>query len=461
MLLTRFQMLALLLFCLLLSCGAGGDDDSDTDHPEEDDDDSSGDDDVANDDDDTATPEPECDPSLLPIVFVHGFLEDGDAFSAQEMRFASNGFCTEQIHAYDWNTLIGFETEHERLAIFIDNILEKSGASQVDLMGHSMGGGVCFDYLTDAENASRVAHYVHVAAYAYGEVPNQVPALNLSSEGDTMMGPGEIPGARNVIFDDLDHLQVSTSPESFAEMFDFLRDGQAPATSEILPEESILVSGRTVVFGFNDAVSGMEIQVYEVDPVDGQRIGDSPTATFQSGPFGYWGPFEAEPEAFYEFLCLDPAGVFPPVHYYREPFKRSSRLVYFRVFPAPDTLAGMIFRVLPFRDEYSLFAWLGVNRAVIAGRDQLSINGIEIADMEMADPENTTLAIFFFDANFNGVSDEQAAGGIYAVIPFVRFYDLLIGTVADEPIRYLFNGRPLTVRNWKSRSEGVSIAVFE
>jgi len=457
-----------LIFLLVLSLSSVGCGETDSDESDSDDDATPADDDNddtdqpdpggTDDDDDEA---PECDNTRRPLVFAHGFLEDGDAFSTQAMRFASNGYCLDRIFTFDWNTLWNFDAQPPLLEKFIDEALALTGADQVDLMGHSMGGALSYYYLQDEKNVSKVAHYANLASFTMGENPPDLPIINISSEGDTMAGVSEISGAENVEIDGLDHLQVATSEQTFAHLFRFFNDGEQAGTTQVQPEEAIELSGKAVVIALNSPVAKMEIQVFAFDPETGERQSPQPIATVTTDAQGAWGPIDAQPGVSYEFVCLDPAGILPPVHYYREPFPRSNNKIYFRVLPDGESMLGRLLGFAPFNDNYALLAWLNVNQAVIAGRDTFFVNGIDLATDAIADPENTTLGVFFFDANFNGVSDEAPAGGIFSSIIFLRFFDLLIGTETYDPIVFEFNGRTIAVPNWKSRTEGVSIAVFE
>jgi len=453
---TRLRRLLAAMVLGLLVFASACDEDSTTD----DDQVAGDDDDDNNDDDDDNDAEPPCDADRTPIVFVHGFLENGDAFAAQTMRFASNGYCRDRIFTMDYNTLGDYAVGVRMLAGTIDAVLDATGAAQVDLLGHSMGGAVCYDYLADAEQAAKVAHYVHVAAGSEADVPAGVPVLNLSSRSDTILGAAEIPGARNVVFDDLDHLQVVTVAESFAEMYPFFNDGEEPTAADIVPEEPILLSGRAAVLAVNTPAPNWRIAIYPVDPATGARSTAEPAAMLTTDAQGYWGEFQAEAATYYEFVCLDPDDMFPPVHYYREPFVRPDNKVYFRVFPAPDSPLGLVFRLFPFNDDIALFAWLGLNRAVVAGRDTLTIDEANLATPGLADPANTTLVIGFFDGNFNGRSDWAPLGGFFASFPFVAAFDLRVPADQDWPQTFVFNGRPMTIRNWPSRTSGVSIAHF-
>src|SRR5262245_35591583 len=106
-----------------------------------------------------------CKDSLPPVVMMHGFLASGDTYAKHVMRFTSNGYCGDRLFAYDWNTLAG-TNDVNRLDAFIDDVLQQTGATQVDLMGHSAGGGLGYEYLNDAAHAAKVAHYVHLASGA-------------------------------------------------------------------------------------------------------------------------------------------------------------------------------------------------------------------------------------------------------------------------------------------------------
>lgn len=467
---------SILLLCLLIafsfaqiSCNEDEQNDTDDvngpddDNIDDDIDDDVSDDDVSDDDisDDDDDDEPPCDPSTTPIVFAHGMLEVGDAFASQSMRFAANGYCLDRIFAFDWDTITGLYDSLAKLEEFIDQVLTETGAVQVNLVGHSMGGWLGYEYCDQPANSGKVAHYVQLASGGADSLPGDVPTLNISSADDRIIGSTEVIGAENIELSGTDHLQVATSAEAFQHMYRFFHNGEEPATTEMTPTENVTLAGRIVVFGMNDPAPGHELSVYPVNPETGERLSNSPTAAFVADANGYWGPFNAEPGRHYEYVVTDPEGDWPPLHYYREPPPRSCSLVYFRAFPPPWSLLGLAFRLLPYNDEHALLAHLTVNQAVIADRDTLFVDGYDLATGEIASPEATTIAVFYFDANFNGVSDGRMAGGLYAAFPFIKVFDLKIDASAPRTIPLVFNGRSNSVLNWKSASEGITIAVFE
>ncbi len=455
-------ILCLLCAAFLPCCFSCGDDDSSASSGQADNGDPLDDDDSADDDadDDLDNDEPACDESFTPIVFVHGILEDGDAFSTQTMRFASNGYCIDRIYCFDWNALGDVGDKPRDLAEFIDSVLEETGAARVNLIGHSVGAELTVAYLNRPENAQKISHYAQIAALPCLDIPAGFEALNISSQDDAAVGACELSDTPNVTLSDIDHLQTATSPEVFQTLYEFF-NGKAPQTTDITPQKPIELSGRAVVFGMNAPVSGVQIQIWQCDPETGERLFKNPSGVFFSDDDGRWGVFDAAPGAYYEFACLDPAEFWPPMHYYREPFARSNNNVYFRVYPKSDSALGLVFRALPLSDAWASFSWMNINRSVMLGRDTLSVNGIDLSTPAIADAALTTLVIVFGDANGNGVSDENALAGPLAEVDFVRFFDLLIASDPYIPIRFEFNGRAMAVPNWKARTQGLSVAVFE
>ena len=401
------------------------------------------------------------DRDATPIVFAHGALEVGDAFANQSMRFAANGYPLDRIYAYDWNTLGNFDESLAGLTAFVDRVLDETGADRIDLIGHSMGTALSAAYLEEPAHADKVAHYANIAGFSGDAPPGGVPTLTISSGGDRVVGISSITGARNEVVPDQDHLQVATSPETFAHLYRFFKDGESPRTVEMEPTGEMVLSGRMVTFAENQPAPGLELRVFPVDPATGERLTLAPVATFVSDSEGNWGPFDAVPGGHYEYEILDDSPFLRPLHYYREPLPRSCRLVYFRVFPPLLSPAGLALALLPYDDDTALFATLNMNRATIAGRDTLFVDGIEISTPEITPAEKSALAIFFFDANSNGESEGEAGGGILGSIVFFQIVDLIVETDRPRAVPMRFNGRTLAVRNWKSDSEGVTIAVFE
>jgi pimeloyl-ACP methyl ester carboxylesterase len=378
------------------------------------------------------------------------------------MRFASNGYCLDRIFAFDWNT-VGFASidgELARLGTFIDEVLARTGAGQVNLIGHSMGTFLSQSYLeADPANAAKVAHYVSLAGMGASQPPGGVPSMAISSPDDHIAGTSSVDGGENVILPGLDHLQVATSPETFRNLYRFFNRGQEPGTLEMQPTAERILSGRLLTFAENQPEADVAMSIYPVDSLTGERLHPDPVATFVCGADGVWGPFAAAPGQHYEYEIVQPDPYWKPVHYYREPLPRSCDLVYFRIFPPPATIYGCVLGWLVNLDpEAMVLASLNLNQAVIDTRDTLLVGGYDISVPEVADPDRTTIAIFY--TVFPGTPEGQAPGFNSALI-FIQGFDLVVDTSTPATVPIEFNGRQVPVRNWKSGTDGVTIAVFE
>ncbi|HEX2576633.1 MAG TPA: hypothetical protein VHK88_09825, partial [Aquihabitans sp.] len=124
--------------------------------------------------------------TVRPMIFVHGFLGSGQQFEAQALRFASNGFPADHIELFEHNSLEypgSREEVWQRLDQLVETLQARSGAEQVDLLGHSQGTGLVQGYLaSDPARAEDVARYVNLDGGSGGAVPDGVEALAVWGE---------------------------------------------------------------------------------------------------------------------------------------------------------------------------------------------------------------------------------------------------------------------------------------
>src|SRR6201987_4930929 len=90
-----------------------------------------------------------------PVLFVHGVESAGSNFASQEMRFESNGYPHAWVEALDYNSLgAAAENYNGEVEEQIEGALaapkQRSGASQVDVVGHSEGTKVMYHYLAES-----------------------------------------------------------------------------------------------------------------------------------------------------------------------------------------------------------------------------------------------------------------------------------------------------------------------
>src|SRR5438093_5261161 len=260
-----------------------------------------------------------------PILFVHGFEGSGAQFESQAMRFESNGYAATWIDEVDYNSTqaVGDKSEvDQQIDEAIAALKQLTGKSQVDVVAHSLGTSVMYDYLTNGEMAAQrranVAHYINV------DGQNQNPGVPTLAVWAGRGTPGRsMDGAENVTIPDQTHVQTCTSAESFVQYYAFLT-GHRPR-SDIVPQSgSIKIAGKALNFPENSGLSGGTVQIWQVND-SGQRTGAAPVASLPitdgSTGGGAWGPVSVTPGQRYEFALVQTG--LPTLHIYYQPFVRS------------------------------------------------------------------------------------------------------------------------------------------
>jgi len=328
----------------------------------------------------------------IPIVFVHGNGDSAALWQTTLWRFESNGYDPARLFAIDMRHPAAprADTVPEanrsttadqaaQLAGFVARILIETGAGRVVLVGNSRGGNTIRHYLKHGGGDGHVALAILCGAPNHGTFVSDealdsewngrgrfLQRLNAGSEVQAgvrfvtirsdrndkyaqpslgtagtngAMGAGHdspaLDGAENIVLDGLDHREVAYHPRAFREMYQAVT-GHPPASPTIAPEPRPVLDGMVSGFANGDAtnlpVAGADVAVYEVDPETGARRG--PPAHETTTRFdGRWGPFDASPTAYYEFIVR--ADGYPTLHVFRTPFPRSSRYVHLRMQPIP------------------------------------------------------------------------------------------------------------------------------
>jgi pimeloyl-ACP methyl ester carboxylesterase len=365
-----------------------------------------------------------------PVIFVHGGSGSGAQFESQAMRFTSNGYPADRIAVleYDSSSISDILPEvHDRLDALIADLQASTGRDQVDLLGHSLGTFVSQSYLESPARAANVAHYVNIDGRPADALPGGVPTLALWAGAVDRPVQPEVVGAINVTIPDQEHIEVATSEEAFAEMYAFFR-GHPPKTTKIVPELRPEVSGRATLFPENEGLDGAVLDIWLVNGHTGERIGSHPRASYDIGPDGHWGPFEAWYGLHYEF-ALQREGR-PSLNYFYEPFIRSDGLVRLNAalglepfLEASDAHASIT--VVRFKEFWG-------DRG--AQNDVLAIDGTDVINPITA-PSGAvgaaSSAFFLFDVGSDGVSDVTSVPFPFPFVGFLTGADLFIPT--DPP----------------------------
>lgn len=400
---------------------------------------------------------------LRPVIFVHGSTGSGAQFETQAKRLTSNGYPPEYIALHEYDSAFGVETMEDvytRLDQRIADLLEETGADQVDLLGHSLGTRLMQTYLRSSpERAAAVAHYVNLDGFPSSGLPGGVPTLALWGRGDPNR---EIGGATNLYLENQTHTQTVTSTRTFEAIYEFF-NGEAPDTTRLTPEKDVELAGRAIIFPQNTGVEAGELEIYEVDPATGERRNDQPDATYPLQGDGGWGPFEGDGRKFYEFTIVREGAA--THHLYFEPFTRSDYWI--RLLTSP--VEGGIGALLNVSDQHSGMVivrykeWWGDQ-----GRrsDKLEINGVDILNPANSPIDKRAIGVFAFDEETDGSTDLTAPIPNFAELPFITGVDLFIpgSDPPNETISVVSTPRggrgkveTVNVPNWRSSTDRISV----
>ncbi len=203
----------------------------------------------------------------------------------------------------------------------------------------------------------------------------------------------ELRGATNLVLTGLDHREVAFHQRTFRELYRVVTGAETAGLeirSEAKPVFDGMVSGYENEAATNLPLAGARLEIYEVEAASGTRKGAAVHEAV-TGDDGRWGPFDASPTAFYEFVVS--AEGYPTLHYYRSPFPRSSRYVHLRLAPlsallddAADRRTGSAVRMTRPRGYFG------------HGRDRFTMNG-EVPDGINEGVPSTSAANLFFDTD--------------------------------------------------------------
>ena len=101
---------------------------------------------------------------INPVVLVHGFTGSPSSMATLQANFAAQG---RQAFAIDYNSENNI-TNANQLASFINSVKAQTGAAQVDLVVHSMGGLSSRYYLKNLGGQANVAQFVSLGSPHYG-----------------------------------------------------------------------------------------------------------------------------------------------------------------------------------------------------------------------------------------------------------------------------------------------------
>jgi triacylglycerol lipase len=187
-----------------------------------------------------------------PVILVHGYAMNRANFLPLAARLAKAGLGP--ILGFEYWTLGRTASAARRLGVYVDEVRAATGADQVDLIGHSMGGVVARYYVQLGGGDGAVRNLItigsphagtDVSAIGIGRparelffgstllerlrtarLPAQTQITVIWSRNDALV-PGarqaRLPGVDEIVFDDLGHLSLLCSRRVAAEVITRLR----------------------------------------------------------------------------------------------------------------------------------------------------------------------------------------------------------------------------------------------
>jgi hypothetical protein len=403
----------------------------------------------------------QCDTTLRPIVFIHGFLASGDTYASQIGRFIKKGYCENRLFVFDWNSVGGGKNTDSLLDVFIDNILRLTGSQQVDLIGHSAGGGLGRGYLIVAAHAAKVRHYIHLGSRKWFTPSPYFPnnnCLNIYSAADMIAGKGsgDIEGAENLDLRDKDHYEVATSAETFNAIYQFINKGSGYKLPAFSKKQPVLIAGKAVLLGSNEPMQNATIAIYEINKKNGIRKKQRPFKVMQTDSIGRFGTIRVRKKSLLEFELTAQSEKKRTISYFFEPFLQSNSQLYLRGFPAGGIISALLGN-LPAKDDQSVIVVYSSSKAMIAGRDSVTINGTSITLPSLAPASKTVISSFTYDDG-----DGKTSGNAikqYGASPFLGGVDISLPVNKKKGHIVYYNGRKLVLPAASSK-ERILLSVF-
>ncbi|MEO6776830.1 MAG: alpha/beta fold hydrolase [Kofleriaceae bacterium] len=185
-----------------------------------------------------------------PIIVLHGYAMNRANFAVLAYRLRKAGLGP--VFGFEYWTLGRVAAGARQLGWFVDEVRAATGADQVDLIGHSMGGVVARYYAALAGGHAAVAHLItigsphagtDVGGFGIGHparelvlgskliqrlqaAPVATRLTTILSEGDALVPASqqpEIAGAERIVYDDLGHVAMLGSRRVARVIIDRLR----------------------------------------------------------------------------------------------------------------------------------------------------------------------------------------------------------------------------------------------
>uniref|UniRef100_UPI00272D9533 hypothetical protein n=1 Tax=Pseudomonas sp. TaxID=306 RepID=UPI00272D9533 len=215
----------------------------------------------------------------------------------------------------------------------------------------------------------------------------------------------------------------------------------------------------------NSGAEGTLLEITEIDPLTGSRLGDTPNHTQPIAADGHWGPFRINRGSAYEFVLRRPAVANADHYFYREPYQQDSYQIRLNT-SLPNAGVGALLTRGPNHSNLSISRDMELWGDQGERNDQLRVNGVNVITAETGPLLNRLSNIFLTDRGADGESNLAVADPTLHAIPFMSGLDMHIPgrAVPDRAIEVVLTSRRggeaqrINVPNWSSdRVRSISI----
>lgn len=116
----------------------------------------------------TAPQEPAYSPASNPILFVHGWNGSASNWNTMADRFRADGWPADHLDQWNYDSSQSNAVTAEQLAAEVDRLLTATGAEQVDVITHSMGGLSSRYYAKNLDGSSKIDAWVSLGGPNHG-----------------------------------------------------------------------------------------------------------------------------------------------------------------------------------------------------------------------------------------------------------------------------------------------------
>jgi triacylglycerol lipase len=103
-----------------------------------------------------------------PILFVHGYVESSSLWKTMISNFEKDGYPKSYLSAYSYNTSQSNKVDAEEVKSKVEALLKTTGATKVDIIGHSMGSLNSRWYIKFLGGESKVDDWVSLGGPNHG-----------------------------------------------------------------------------------------------------------------------------------------------------------------------------------------------------------------------------------------------------------------------------------------------------